>query len=217
MKKVALVGALVSAIAFAADKPAAAMDAKMDAKPMGGMMEGWTPRKVTKEDKKAITDAMEAMHKEMMSGASIDAMMSKYYSFPVFMLTDDSAGVAMTNMATAEQWKKMMEPMFKGMAENKEMQAQMAKMPKPKTDVFYLTDTMVLTTSKMMMPMGKEKMEARNAMILINDGGTWKVKGQMEGGWGDMAKKQMEEMKKADMAKPGMEMKPKADAMQPKK
>ena len=211
MKKLALVGALVSAMAVAGDKPA------MDAKPMGGMMEGWTPRKVTKEDKKAISEAMESMHKDMMSGMGMEDMMSKWYSFPIFMMTDDSSGTAMTNMADAAAWKKMMEPMFKGMAENKDMHAQMAKMPKPKTDIFFLTDTMAMTTSKMMMPMGKEKMEVRNAMIWVNEGGSWKVKGEMEGGWGDMAKKQMEEMKKADMMKPGMEMKPAANAGGPMK
>ena len=215
MKKLALIGAVVSAIAFAADKPAMAPAA--DAKPMGGMMEGWTPRKVTKEDKKAVTDAMEAMHKDMMGGMAMDAMMSKYYSFPIFMMTDDKEGVVMTNMATAEQWKKMMEPSMKAMADNKEMHDQMAKMPKPKSDVFFLTDTMAIVTSKMQMPMGKEKMEVRNSMLMVNEGGAWKVKGEMEGGWGDMAKKQMEEMKKAEMAKPGTEMKPKADATQPMK
>ncbi|HEY8210911.1 MAG TPA: hypothetical protein VIG99_25680 [Myxococcaceae bacterium] len=196
MKKLALVGCLVSAIAFAADKPAAP---PMD-KPMGGMMEGWTPRKVTKEDKKAITDSMDAMHKTMMGGNMEEVMAN--YDYPIFMMTDDKDGNVMTNMADGASWKKMMEPMIKGMAENKDMAAQMAKMPKPKTEIFYLTDSMVLVMNKMQMPMGKEKMEVRSSEILINKGGKWMVKGQMEGGWGDMAKKQMEEMKKSDMAKP---------------
>ena len=62
---------------------------------------------------------------------------------------------------------------------------------------------MAVTTMKGQMPMGKEKMEMRNSMLMINKGGKWMVKGEMEGGWGDMAKKQMEEMKKAEM-KPDM-------------
>jgi hypothetical protein len=213
MKKLALVGCLVSAIAFAADKPAAPPAMSGD-KPMGGMMEGWTPRKVTKEDKKAITDAMEAMHKTMMSGNMDEVMASR--DFPIFMMTDDKDGNVMTTMMDGPGWKKMMEPMMKGMMENKDMAAQMAKMPKPKTEVFYLTDTMALANSKMMMPMGKEKMEVRNSMIMINKGGKWMVKGEIEGGWGDMAKKQMEEMKKTEM-KPGMDMKPQAGTGSPPK
>src|SRR6185295_4282641 len=114
MKKLALIGALVSAVAFAADKPAAP---PADAKAMGGMMEGWTPRKVTKEDKKAVTDAMEAMHKTMMSG-NMDEMMANY-DWPIFMMTDDKDGNVMTNMADQATWKKMMEPSMKAMMENK--------------------------------------------------------------------------------------------------
>jgi hypothetical protein len=210
MKKLALVGCLVSAFAFAADKPAAPpADAKM-----GGMMEGWTPRKVTKEDKKAVTDALEAMHTKMMSGASIDEM-AAMNDFPIFMMTDDKDGNVMATMMDQAAWKKMMEPGMKSGSE-KEMHDQMAKMPKPKMDVSFLTDNMALVTAKMMMPMGKEKMEVRNAHIMILKDGKWMVKGMIEGGWGDMAKKQMGDMK-ADMAKPGMEMKPKADATQPMK
>src|SRR4029453_8769627 len=98
MKKLALVGCLVSAFAFAADKPAAPMmDKPMGDKPMGGVMGGRTPRKVTKEDKKAITDAMDAMHKTMMSGNMEEIMAN--YDFPIFMMTDDKDGMVYTNMA----------------------------------------------------------------------------------------------------------------------
>src|SRR4051812_21883651 len=108
MKKLALVGCLVSAIAFAADKPAAPSAAPMGDKPMGGMMEGWTPRKVTKEDKKGVTDAMEAMHKTMMAGNMEEVMAN--YDFPIFMMTDDKDGNVMTTMSDGATWKKMMEP-----------------------------------------------------------------------------------------------------------
>lgn len=210
MKKLALVGAVVSAIAFAADKPA------MDAKAMGGMMEGWTPRKVTKEDKKAVTDTLEAMHNKMMAGGTMDDMMAGM-DFPVIMMTDDKDGNVMMTTVDAAQYKKMMEPSMKAMAENKEMHDQMAKMPKPKMDVFFVTDSMALVDAKMMMPMGKDKMEVRNNHIMVLKDGKWMVKGMIEGGWGDMAKKQMEEMKKAEMAKPGTEMKPAANAQPMKK
>jgi len=214
MKKLALVGCLVSAIAFAADKPAAPPAAPMGDKPMG-MMEGWTPRKVTKEDKKGVTDAMEAMHKSMMSGNMDEAM--AHMDFPIFMMTDDKDGNVMTNMADAASWKKTMEPGMKAMMENKEMAAQMAKMPKPKSDIFFLTDTMAVVTSKMQMPMGKEKMDVHNSTLMIQKNGTWMMKGEMEGGWGDMAKKQMEEMKKSESMKPGTEMKPTAGTGGPSK
>jgi hypothetical protein len=196
MKKLALVGCLVSAIAFAADKPAAAAP-EAGKNPMDMMMSmGWTPRKVTKEDKKAVTDAMEADHKAWMAG-NMDEVVSNR-DFPLFMMTDDKDGKVMTNMAEAAAWKKMMEPSMKGMMENKDMMAAMAKMPKPKTDVFFVTDTMALASTKMTMPVGKEKHEMRNAMLMVLVDGKWKVKGEIEGGWGDMAKKQMEEMKKAE-------------------
>lgn len=197
MKKLALVGCLVSAIAFAADKPAMAPEAGKN--PMMDM--GWTPRKVTKEDKKAVTDAMEANHKAWMAG-NVDEVM-KNYSWPIYMMTDDKDGKVSAMMADAATWKKMMEPAMKGMMENKDMMAAMQKMPKPKIDVFFLTDTMAVTTMKGTMAMGKEKMEMRNSMIMINEGGRWMVKGEMEGGWGDSSKKMMEDMKKTEM-KPDM-------------
>jgi len=215
MKKLALVASLVSAIAFAADKPAAPA---ADAKPMGGMMEGWTPRKVTKEDNKAVTDALEAMHTKMMAGGTIDDMMAMH-DFPVLMMTDDKDGNVMMTTMDANAWRKMMEPSMKA-EDMKAMHDQMAKMPKPKMDVFFLTDNMALVTGKMMMPMGKEKMEIRNAHMMILKDGKWMVKGEIEGGWGDMAKKMMESegsMKKADMGKPGTEMKPAASSQPMKK
>ena len=198
MKKLALVGCLVSAIAFAADKPAA-MAPEAGKNPMMEM--GFTPRKVTKEDKKAVTDALEANHKAWMAG-QMDAVLPNY-DFPIFMMTDDKDGNVYTNMADQASWKTMMEPMMKSMAENKEMMAAMQKMPKPKMDVFFMTDAMAVVTMKGQMPMGKEKHEMRNSMLMINKGGKWMVKGEMEGGWGEMAKKQMEEMKKADMKPAG--------------
>jgi hypothetical protein len=207
MMKLALVGALVSAIAFAADpKMAPAAAPAMDNKDMG-MMAGWTPRKVTKEDKKGIESAMEAMHKTMMSGNMEEGMAN--YDFPIFMMTDDKDGNVSTMMADMATWKKMMEPSMKAMMENKEAMAAMQKMPKPKMDMFFLTDTMAVVTSKGMMPMGKEKVEMRNSMIMINKGGKWMIKGEMEGGWGDMSKKMMDSGK-MDM-KPG-DMKPAANA-----
>jgi hypothetical protein len=83
--------------------------------------------------------------------------------------------------------------------------------------VTFITDNIALVNAKMMMPMGKEKVEVRNSHTMILKDGKWLVKGMTEGGWGDMAKKQMEEMKKAEMAKPGTEMKPAANAQPMKK
>ena len=199
MKKLALVVGLVSAVAFAADKapPAApAAEKGMEHKDMGMMM---TPRKVTKEDKKGVEAAMDAMHKGWMSG-DINALMANL-DFPVFMMTDDKDGAVTTTMADADTYKKMMEPAMKAMAENKEMMAAMQKAPKPKRDMFFLTDTMVVVNAKGTMTMGKEKMEMRNTTILANKGGKWMVKGELEGGWGDSAKKMME-AEKAPEAKP---------------
>ncbi|HVE84673.1 MAG TPA: hypothetical protein VND93_17575 [Myxococcales bacterium] len=172
-------------------------------KAMGGMMEGYTPRKVTKEDKKGIEAAGEAMHKAMIAGNMDEAM--KGYDFPIFMMTDDKDGVVYTNMADAATWKKMMAPMMD--PANKAMMDAMAKMPKPKMDMFFLTDNMAVVTAKGQMPMGKEKMEMRNSMLMIKKGDVWMVKGEMEGGWGDAAKKMMDQMK-SEM-KPA-EMKPTA-------
>jgi len=212
MKKLALVGCLVSSMVFAADKAAAPAAPAAGDKGMG-MMEGWTPRKVTKEDKKGVEAAMDSMHKAFMSG-NIDAA-AAMIDFPEFMMTDDHEGTVMTNMADAAGWKKMMEPSMKAMMADKDMMAQMAKAPKPKSDIFFLTDTMAVVTCKSMMPMGKEKMEMRSSMLMINKGGKWMMKGEMEGGWGDMAKKMMDEHK-AEM-KPGTEMKPAANAGGPAK
>jgi hypothetical protein len=169
---------------------------------MGGMMAGWTPRKVTKEDKKGIEAALDEHHKAWMSGdmSAVTATMD----FPVFMATDDKDGAVMTNMASQADWQKMMEPSMKAMMADKDAMAAMAKMPKPKMDMFFITDTMAFVNAKMQMPMGKQKMETRNALFMINKGGKWLVKGQVEGGWGDMAKSQMSQMDN----KMGGDMKP---------
>jgi hypothetical protein len=100
-----------------------------------------------------------------------------------------------------------MAPNMKMMMENKELQAQMAKMPKPRSDMFFLTDTMALVTSKGQMPMGNQKIETRSACLAINKNGKWMVKSEMEGGWGDQAK---QVLSAAELR--GHEMKPAASS-----
>lgn len=199
MKKLVLAVCFVSAVAFAEDK---AMDAKAGDKSMGGMMAGWTPRKVTNEDKKGIEAALESHHKAWMSGDM--SAVAATVDFPVFMATDDKDGNVMTTMHDQATWTKMMEPSMKAMMADKDAMAAMAKMPKPKMEMFFITDTMALVDAKMQRSMGKQKMETRNALFMVNKGGKWMIKGQIEGGWGDMAKSQMSMMDKPA----GGEMKP---------
>jgi hypothetical protein len=182
MYRLLVAGCLMSGIAMAAD-PAPQMTEQSYEKL------GWTPRKVTKEDKKGVEMTLDSMHKGFQEG-NLQTVMSNV-DFPVLMVTDDKAGTPMSMMVDASGWEKMMSQNMKAMAEDKELAALMNKMPKPKHDIVFLTDSLAMVTTKHQSPLGKGKIETRSGTLMVNKGGKWMVKTMVEGGWGDSHKQMM--------------------------
>jgi hypothetical protein len=180
MRKLALVVCFASTIAFAQGKstPPKAAD-----KPMG-MMGNWAPRKVTKEDRQGIEAAMDAFQKAWTTGDASTAM--AMVDYPIFVATDDKDGNVVVNMQD-----QMVETSMKSMMSDKDVMATASKTPKPKMDIFFITDDMAVVTARSQVAMGKDKVETRAMTFLVNKGGKWMIKGQVQGGWGEAAKAQM--------------------------
>src|SRR5688572_32588874 len=120
-------------------------------KAMGAeQMMGWTPRKVTKEDKKGVEAALMAHHKAWEEGnmqAAMDGI-----DFPIWMMTDDAQGKVQGGTWDKATWEKQMGPAMKMMVEHKD---QMKMVGKPKMTYFFLTDTMAIVNTTAKMQMGK--------------------------------------------------------------
>jgi hypothetical protein len=152
-------------------------DSKMaEAKPGEAKAAIWVPRKVTHEDKKGIDSLFASMESAMMKGdAEASAALVDY---PVYMVTDNSKGDAMT--ATWDK-KKYVD----------EMGASMQNMPKDmkvkhERKYDFLTDNMAVVTEKNTATMGKKTETWKAASLVVKKDGKWMVKSMMEGGWGDM-------------------------------
>ncbi len=97
--------------------------------------------------------------------------------FPVFMLTDNAAGVPSGEGYTRDQYVKMMKPMWDGMP--KDMQTTHGY------TLTVLSDSMVGLVDSYSTKTGKEKMSAKNMSLLVKRNGEWKWKSMIEAGWGD--------------------------------
>jgi hypothetical protein len=178
MKKLLVLSVVaLSSVAFAQDKKEMKGEMKADAK-AAHMPHGYTPRKVTKEDKKGIEAMFKAMEAAEMKGDMNAAM--EHIDFPVYMMTDNSQGKVMSDSWTKEKYAKMMTDAMAQMPKDHAM-----KPPKHNFKYFFLTDTMAIVTDQKTMHMGKEKMPVRSAMTVIQKDGKWMVKTMAEGGWGD--------------------------------
>jgi hypothetical protein len=183
MKKfVTLLACCAWATAFAAgEKPTtpaksttSGTEAKPGGEPKSAMM--WTPPKVTHEDKKGLDTLFAGMEAAMMKG---DAEASAaLVDFPVYMVTDNSKGEAMT---TTWDKKKYTEEMSSS-------QQNMPKDMKVKHERKYefLSDNMALVSEKHMATIGKKNETWKSAALAVKKDGKWMVKSMMEGGWGDM-------------------------------
>lgn len=191
---VAIATACFATAAFAGDMQGHEMNGKMmkSEKSMAaaGDMQatGWTPRKVTKKDDKAL-DAFYKQYEETMMKGDMTAQ-AAMVDFPVFMATDDSKGMVSAGTYNKEQYVKMMEASMKAMP--KMSPEDMKKQAKEtKRSYEWLTDTMVMVTTNCSMKMGNEKIPTKGTELLINKDGKWMVKSMVQGGWGEMMKSPM--------------------------
>src|SRR5688572_13472770 len=112
MKKLVFAATLVSCLAFAGDAPAADKPAA-DANPMAN----WKPKKVTKKDTKGIDALYKASDEAWKKGdlAAAEAL----HDFPIFMFTDNSAGVVSGGEWNKDQWTQTMKGAMEGMKDMK--------------------------------------------------------------------------------------------------
>jgi hypothetical protein len=97
--------------------------------------------------------------------------------FPVFMLTDNAAGIPSGEGYTKDQYVKMMKPMWDSMPKDMQTSHNYA--------LTVLSDAMVGLVDTYTTKIGKEKMTAKNMELLVKRNGEWKWKTMIEAGWGD--------------------------------
>ncbi|MBL8956364.1 MAG: DUF4440 domain-containing protein [Myxococcaceae bacterium] len=172
MKNLVLAATLLSSLAFAAEP------AKADAKPAEGAnaMAGWKPKKVVKKDTKGIEALYKASEEAHKAGdfAASEAL----HDFPVFMLTDNAAGVVSGGQWSKEDFEKFMKPAFENMPKDVKVTT--------KTKVTFVTETIAFVEESHTMTAKGAKPESwTSASIVIQKDGKWLFKSGAEGGWGD--------------------------------
>ncbi|MBK7862762.1 MAG: nuclear transport factor 2 family protein [Archangiaceae bacterium] len=170
MKSLVLAATLISCLAFAAE-PAA------DAKPADNAMAGWKPKHVTKKDQKGIDQLYKEMD-EIWKKGDLEAA-AAHHDFPIFMLTDNAAGVTSGGEWNKEMYMQAMKPAMEGMPKDMKISH--------KFKVSWVTDSIAFVeeTNTMTPPKGKSDTWTSASVLVLKDG-KWMFKGGAEGGWGDM-------------------------------
>jgi|GEM_PF-1769438 len=132
-------------------------------------------RKVTKEDKKGVSDAYKAWDEAWKKG-DVNAL-ADLVEFPLLMMSDNSKGEEKHFEATREQFVGMMQGMVN--------MPKDLKMTDKHTPTF-LSDSLVVAIGNMTMTMGKVKGSWHGFDVLTLKDGKWKFRQIAEAGWGDM-------------------------------
>lgn len=171
MKKLVFAAATLAAcIAVAADAPKPAEAA--------AAAQAWKPRHVTKKDTKGL-DALYKQVDEAYKKGDMDTVASMH-DFPVFMLTDNSAGVPSAgDLWSKDQWLSTM----KAANENMPKDIKMSR----KQKYTFITDSLVFVEETQTATVGKGKPDSwTSGAVLVLKDGKWMFKSGIEGGWGDM-------------------------------
>lgn len=175
MKKLLAVAVMaVGTVAFAQAKPAAPQAQANK----GAAMNGWTPSRVTKEDKKGIDAMWKAFGQAMMS-KDLDKA-ADLVDFPVLMVTDDAQGKVTATSWDRATWIANMKRSMEGMPAPAD-----GKMPAHKMHYEFITNGIAVTTTTTRMAMGKRHVPVKSTSLVINKDGKWRVKTMAEGGWGN--------------------------------
>ena len=196
MKRLALAAAVVGSLAVfaqgappppppkaAAPAPAPAAAAAPAPAPAAAAMDmskmGPGARKPTNEAKtKKEVEAFIKDEDSLFAKKDYDGLANRV-DFPVYMLTDSTAGVPSSRSMDRAGYVNEMKPFWEGMPAGSST--------KHKVTVSVLSDALVNVVDDYEMTMGKTKMKGRNASTLAHVGGGWKYKMMTEAGWGDMA------------------------------
>ncbi|HEY4187547.1 MAG TPA: hypothetical protein VGP07_20890, partial [Polyangia bacterium] len=133
-------------------------------------------RKVTKEDKKGVSDTFKAWDDGWKKG-DVNAL-AEMVDFPIIMMSDSSKGEEKHFEATREQFIGMMQGVA-NMPKDMKMTAKRAPT--------FISDSLVVTINTVSMTMGKIKGSWHGFDVLALKDGKWKFKQICEAGWGDMA------------------------------
>ncbi|MCC6806181.1 MAG: hypothetical protein IT381_02060 [Deltaproteobacteria bacterium] len=165
--------AFVAAFAFCAVAQAE------DVAPPAGAMDMTKMGPMTRMPKAMDTKGIDALYadcKTAMDKGDINAM-ADHNDYPVFMQTDDAAGMHQGGMWTREQWINEMKPMFAAPMP-KDMKMAMTK------KIMWHSDTLATVIEEHSMTMGKTKGKWTAASTVIKKGDKWMFKTMTEAGWG---------------------------------
>lgn len=157
--------------------PPPAAPAAAPAAPQGPDMTKVGPmsRKVTKEDKKGVSDVYKAWDEAWKKG---DAnALAELVDFPLIMMSDNSKGEEKHFEASREQ--------FLAMAAGFANMPKDVKMTAKHTPTF-ISDSLVVSVNNDSMSMGKIKGSWHSFDVLTLKDGKWKFRQICEAGWGDM-------------------------------
>lgn len=133
-------------------------------------------RKVTKEDKKGVSDTYKAWDEGWKKG---DAnALAELIEFPLIMMSDNSKGEEKHFEASREQFLAMAAG-FANMPKDVKMTA--------KHSPTFISDSLVVSVNNDSMSMGKVKGSWHSFDVLTLKDGKWKFRQICEAGWGDMA------------------------------
>ena len=133
-------------------------------------------RKVTKEDKKGVSDVYKAWDEAWKKG-DVNALVD-LVEFPLIMMSDNSKGEEKHFEASREQFLAMAAG-FANMPKDMKMTA--------KHSPTFLSDSLVVSVNNNSMTMGKVKGSWHSFDVLTLKDGKWKFRQICEAGWGDMA------------------------------
>ncbi len=132
-------------------------------------------RPVTEPDEKGI-EALWKASDEAFKNQDMEAA-AALHDWPVYMGTDNSAGVYMGSEWSREQWLQIMSGF------------QMPEDFRVKHDItpHFLSNTMAIVIDEGTMMMGGKKLGTfKNASLVIKKDGKWLFKSGLEAGWGDV-------------------------------
>lgn len=145
----------------------------MDMTKMGPMARKPTNEKQTKKEIEEFFKKQEELSRK----GDLEGLVAGV-DFPVYMVTDDLKGVPEAKAYGREEYVAMMKPFYENMPKDTKTTH--------KPTIVVLSDSLASVADDYTMTMGKQKITARNAGLLVKRDGQWKWKTMVEAGWGGM-------------------------------
>ncbi len=166
MNRVVLLCTALSLVAVAEPKPAA---------PVAPAAVGPEARKPKDEKKvkKEVADFIASA--DAANSQGIEAV-AALHDFPVFMVTDDAAGLVESKLYARDEFIAMMKPMIESMPKDLKMTH--------KPTITVLSDALAVVVDEVTSVIGKTRSVTRNSALVVKVDNRWKWKSVVEAGWG---------------------------------